>query len=342
MDKFQEVTVPEVIKIIQEGNSKSCSLDILPTNLVKDMLPVLAEVFTELFNVSLSSGIFPDGFKEAVVRPVLKKAGLDVNILKNFRPLSNLSVLSKYLEKIVVTQITKYLSENDLYMKYQSAYRAYYSTETALLRVQNDVLCALNDRKDVVLVMLDLSAAFDTLDHTILLHILQERFGFTGTVLNWFQSYLSNRHFRVSIDSLPASHEFELEFGVPQGSVLGPILFTLYTSPLEDIFSKHSVNSMLYADDSQLYIVSEKLQDDIGSLEGCTDEVRDWMKSHLLILNEDKTELVHFTSVLKPDAVKLGSLRVGSCDITPSQSVRNLGVMFDDDGIMTSQVNVMS
>ncbi|KAK6167060.1 hypothetical protein SNE40_021168 [Patella caerulea] len=147
MDKFQEVGVPEVTKVIQEGNSKSCSLDVLPTNLVKDMLPVLAGFLTELFNASLSSGIFSDSFKEVVVRPLLKKAGLDVNILINFRPLSNLSV-------IAVTQITKYLSENDLYMKYQSAYRAYHSTETTLLRVQNDVLCALNDRKDVVLVML--------------------------------------------------------------------------------------------------------------------------------------------------------------------------------------------
>ena len=188
---------------------------------------------------------------------MLKKSGLDPNILKNYRPVSNLSFLSKTLERISASQLTEYLSANDLFAKFQSAYRENHSTETALLKVNSDIMNALNSKKDVILVMLDLSAAFDTLDHSILLHRLQYRFGVNGTALHWFKSYLSDRTQSISID-VSVSKPFQLTYGVPQGSVDGPILYTLYTAPLEDIFVRHAIDFMLYTDDSQLYIVCNK------------------------------------------------------------------------------------
>ena len=264
-------------------------------------------------------------------------SGLDQNSLKNYRPVYNLPFLSKCLERLVAAQMNDYLSSNDLYMKFQSAYRPFHRTEFALLKVQNDILCALIDKKDVILVLLDLSSAFDTLDHDVLLHNLSERFGFRGRVLEWFRSYLSKRNFKVCIDSLPDSDCFELLFGVPQGSVLGPILFTLYTSPLEEL--KYGIDVMLHADDSQLYMVAQKISDVTGQLKACLEEVREWMKSHLFILNDGKTEVVHFSSTLRAGTEKLGKLRIGECDITPSDSVPNLGVIFDEDGMMTSQID---
>ena len=119
----------------------------------------------------------------------------------------------------------------------QSAYRPFHSTKSALLCVQNDILSSLNNKKAVTLVLLDLSAAFDTIDHEKLLHCLETRFGINGTALNWFRSYLSNRSQEVRINN-SSSEKMYLNFGVPQGSVLGPILFTLYVAPVADIANK--------------------------------------------------------------------------------------------------------
>ena len=129
-------------------------------------------------------------FKAALVKPLLKKTGLDQNVLNNYRPVSNISFLSKTLERVVADQLCEFLSQNGMFAKFQSAYRVAHSRETAILKVHNDIMNALDCKKDVVLVMLDLSAAFDTLDHSILLHRLEHRFGITGMVLNCFDLIL--------------------------------------------------------------------------------------------------------------------------------------------------------
>ena len=207
-DAFSEfclLSEHDVIKTVNTSSTKSCELDILHTCFVKDNITVLAPFLTCIFNSSLLSGVVPQGFKCTFVRPLLKKVGLDHNVLKNYRPVSNLSFLSKTLERLVARQLHKYLSRNHLLAKFQSAYRENHSTETAILKVHTDIMNALNMKKDVILVTLDLSAAFDTLDHNVLLHRLEHRFGVTGTVLKWFRSYLSNRTQCISISSLPKS-----------------------------------------------------------------------------------------------------------------------------------------
>ena len=176
------------------------------------------------------SGEFPKTCKSAIVRPLLKKCELDSNLLKNYRPVSNLSFLSKLIEKSVCCQLNSYLHQNNLYAKCQSAYREGWITETALLKVQNDVLRSLDKRDDVILTMLDLSAAFDTIDHDILLHRLRHRFGITGVALDWFGSYLKGRMQRVCIGSI-LSEALPLNYGVPQGSVLGPVLLVCTRLP---------------------------------------------------------------------------------------------------------------
>ena len=157
-------------------------------------------MLTIIINNSLSTGSFPTIFKQALVTPLLKKPSLDPNILKNYRPISNLSFLSKITEKVVLKQLTDYLNCNNLFPKQQSAYRPSHSTETALLKVSNDILQALDSGNISVLSFLDLSAAFDTIDHSILLKRLSFSYGINGTALAWISSYLSNRSQKVMVN----------------------------------------------------------------------------------------------------------------------------------------------
>ena len=160
------------------------------------------------------------------------------------------------MEKAVAAPLSKHLQENALHEPCQSAYRASHSTETALLRIQSDVLLALDRKEAVFLVLLDLSSAFDTIDHALLLETLETRFGISGQALSWFRSYLTDRFQTVRIDG-SFSHKQKLDCGVPQGSVLGPQLFTLYSSPVADIARQHNLGVQLCADDSQLYLATE-------------------------------------------------------------------------------------
>ena len=185
--------------------------------------------------------------------PLLKKPSLSTDDLNNFRPISNLNFISKILEKVVASRIQSHLSSNSLSSSFQSAYRIFHSTETTLLKIHNDLILVMDRGEVTSLILLDLSADFDTVDHSILLTRLQNWFGLDGLSLDWFTSYLSSRSQAVSInDSISAFST--LSCGVPQGSVLGPLLFTLYTTPLDSVMSKNSLKYHLYADDTQLYI----------------------------------------------------------------------------------------
>ena len=240
-----------VLKIINSASAKSCELDPIPTTLLYENLDILLPTITNIINTSLTTGIVPPDLKTAIVKPLLKKPSLDKNLLKNYRPISNLPFLSKILEKVVLHKLLSHLQENNLSNPFQSAYRQGRSTETILLRIVNDILSSLDNDNISVLLLLDLSAAFDTLDHQILLSRLNSAFGIQSTALQWFHSYLSDRYQSTSVNNSSSSPS-QLMYGVPQGSVLGPILFVLYTTPLSNTIANHSVNHQLFADDTQL------------------------------------------------------------------------------------------
>ncbi|XP_070207942.1 uncharacterized protein [Littorina saxatilis] len=256
-----------------------------------------------------------------------KKPSLDPNTLKNYCPVSNLSFLSKITEKLVLSQLSDYLHSHNLFPTTQSAYRAGHSTETTLVRVMNDLLRAMDGGNLSILTLLDLSAAFDTIDHQILLDRLHLSFGLSGTALTWFQSYLSDRTQTVSAGN-HTSKTSTLSLGVPQGSVLGPVLFILYTKPLSTLISHHSVSSQTFADDTQLRgsWPPDQLDSTIRRVQDCVDDVKRWMTCKKLKLNDDKTEvlLIHPKNKPLPPSVP-SSISVGI-----SSSARNLGVTFTD------------
>ena len=230
--------------------TKSCTLHPIPTNVRKDHASSLVSIITKMVNMSMGSGTVPQSFKMALVTPLLKKATLDPNTLKNHIPVSNLPYLSKVLERIVLRRLLDYLYITNQHEPHQSVYRSLHSTETSLLRVSNDILMALDQHKAAILVLLDLSAAFDTIDHGMLLKRLSD-IGIQDTAHDWLRSYLTNRCQSININGCK-SQSIPLIYGVPQGSVLGPFLFTQYTVPIGAICRKHGVSYQLYADDTHI------------------------------------------------------------------------------------------
>ena len=230
---------------------------------------------------------------------------------------------------MVARQIREYLADHDLLPTVQSAYREHFSVETALLRVQNDILMAIDNRQEVVLMLLDFSAAFDTIDHRMLLERMKTYYGISGIVLKWFSSYLENRTHVVKINNTTSSI-FSDKLGVPQGSVIGPLTFTMYTAPMADVIRSHGVNVMLYADDTQLYVMFNKSQceDSLEVLRACISDVKIWAVNNKLSLNESKTEILHFTSKFRREQC-LSNVNVGDSQIEPVPCARNLGVIFD-------------
>ena len=340
MSNFYQLSSQEVKSIILSSPCKSCCLDPLPTQFVFNHIDILIDCITSIVNDSLMRGEMPLCFRKAVISPLLKKSNLDINVLKNYRPVSNLPFLSKVIEKAVAAQITSHLNKYDLFEKHQSAYRKCHNTETALVKITNDLLLAADDKNVSILALLDLSAAFDTLDHSILLKRLKS-FGFNDLVLEWFSSYLSDRSQCVKINNL-FSNDVALPFGVPQGSVLGPLLYTLYTIPLGKIIQKHNLNYHFYADDTQLYLSVEPscVNDLIFSVEQCISDVKDWMEINKLKLNDDKTEVI----LLNPKKYKLdvSHISIGQEDVNFTNAAKNLGFYIDEDLSMDCHITNLS
>src|SRR5271156_2499648 len=338
MSVFNVVKESEISQLLKHSPSKSCSLDPIPTHVLKNCETIVSPL-TKLVNISLSTGSVPKCFKHALVTPLIKNTKLDSNSMSGYRPISNLLYSSKLLERCVSKQLNNYLSSSALYEAYQSAYRPLHSTETALLRVQNDILTNMDNKKITVLVLLDLSSAFDTVDHTILLNRLKN-IGITGLVHDWFSSYLSDRTQAVFLDGV-TSDSVNLTCGIPQGSVLGPILFNIYTHPLGEIARKHGMKCHFYADDTQLY-TSFSVNDSSTStklISDCIADIRSWMQSNLLKLNESKTEVVMIGT--KQQLSKVGNIEISvrNVNIRPCSKVRNLGVIFDYNMAMVEHVN---
>ena len=342
LSHFQEASEDEVRRIIMESPSKWSQLDPIPTSLLKACVNVLLPLLTRIINLSMSSGVMPQNLKESLILPLLKKSLLDPEVFNHFRPVSNLAFLSKVIEKVVAIRYKTHIKINNLGDPFQSAYKDNHSTETALVRVHNDILRALDRHEAVILVLLDLSAAFDTVDHKILLNTLSLRFGIKGIALSWFQSYLNDRSERVLINGTTSTSHTPT-CGVPQGSVLGPLLFSNYTEPLGELIREHGLDYQVYADDNQLYVFFHPRDSDSIELaklkiENCIQDVHAWLVDHLLKGNDTKTDMLVISSRYR-ERPHFPGLTVGDAFVEPSPYVRNLGVIFDDAFTWEREVN---
>ncbi len=338
MSVFKTIDSKILEEIVQHLKSSTCYLDTFPTSFFKSVLNCLEADLLEVVNTSLLSGTFPNSLK-TVVKPLLKKSNLDNTMLSNYRPISNLPFIGKIIEKVVFNQLNNYLNSNGFLDNFQSGFRVHHSTETALIKIINDIRFNSDSGKISVLVLLDLSAAFDTVDHNILLERLENWVGLSGMALKWFRSYLEGRGYYVSIGE-HKSKWTSMTCGVPQGSILAPLLFSLYMLPLSQIMRKNQIAYHSYADDTQIYLaLSPNDYSPIDSLCQCIDEINSWMCQNFLQLNKEKTEVIAFGN--KDEVLKVNAY-LDSRGQTTKNQVRNLGVILETDLSFSSHVKAVT
>ena len=293
LSHFEPVSLTQLEDAIAQTKPSGSPLDVLPPRLAKETSGVTGHHLLDILNGCLAGNV-PVSFKHAVVQPLVKKPNLDASVPSNTRPISKLRFHSKVMENIVLTQLKSYLVSQGLLEVFQSGYKALHSTETALVKIFNDIFLATDGDDFLVLVLLDLTAAFDTVDHNILLSRLEHWVGIKGSALEFFRSYLTGRSFSVKIGEAQSSTA-PLLCGVPQGSILGPTLFMLYLLPLGSIFRKHGVSFHCYADDCQIYLPLQRNNPgSINPLLICLNEVKAWLASNFLSFNDSKTEVLVF------------------------------------------------
>jgi hypothetical protein len=337
---FDELSLPEVDKLLSDSSSKHCELDSSPVWIIKSLRHIFVPILLLLINCSLNTATLPTSHKRAIIRPRLKKSGLDPSDPSNYRPISNLSFISKLVERAVHCQLLNYVESNSLLPLAQSGFRRLHSTETAVLKVYNEIIMALDSGFITALLLLDFSSAFDCVDHSILLQVLESQFGIMASALLWIANFLTNRSHSVRLGS-NTSRYFSILFGVPQGSILGPLLFILYTSNIVHIAFKHGIFIHLYADDTQLYIKlsTNDFDNAMFRLINCFTEIQSWCASMRLKLNASKTELIFFYRHLLPNSLDT-VLNLGpDCSIKPADVVRDLGVLLDNSLSMKNQIS---
>ncbi|KAF7240922.1 Craniofacial development protein 2 [Varanus komodoensis] len=317
----------------------TCLLDPCPSWLINNSKHGIGTWILEVVNASLREGRVPAPLKEAVIRPVLKKAPLDPEMATNYRPVANIPFLGKVLERVVAGQLQALLDETDYLDPFQSGFRPGYSTESALVALYDD-LCREKDRGSTsLLVLLDLSVAFDTIDHGILLDRLAG-LGVGGTALQWFRSYLDGRFQKVVLGD-HVSTSWQLCHGVPQGSILSPLLFNIYMKLLGEVIRRCGLRNHQYADDTQLYLsFSTNPGEAVAVLNRCLAEVREWMRANKLKLNPDKTE------VLLVGGSGFGEggfdLVLNGATLPLRDKVRSLGVLLDPELSLEAQVTAVA
>lgn len=340
---FKPVDDQFVERLIRASPAKSCDLDPLPTCILKEFLDVLLPFLTRMCNASITEGCLPSSQKEAIVIPALKKHGLDPSEMKNYRPISNLSFASKLVEKVVFSQVTAYLAQNDLWPKLQSGFRQFHSTESAVLKVLSDIFSAIDQGNVALLALLDVSAAFDTVDHEILLQRLSTSYGISGLAHDWFKSFVTGRLQTVRLGAT-CSDSVPVRSGVPQGSVLGPLLYVLYTAGIIPLVESLHSNVHLYADDAQLYEYCRPVDSVALSQRvlATVDAVSAWMASNRLRLNLDKTQFLWLGS--KEQLAKLDKQQLAAIlpALVESTSARDLGVILDEQLTFKQHVSKLS
>ena len=301
-------------------------MDFVPTSVLKKCRNVFVPLITRLANMSFREGCFPTVFKKAQITPLVEKEVLDGSDPASYRQISNLNTISKTIERLGLARLRQHITQSDNFSSKQSAYRQHHSTETALLSILNDVYGKIDTGKCTLLV------ALDTVEHSVRLRRLENCFGVTGTAIAWIGSYLSDRSQFVRMDS-SCSAIVNCSCGVPQSSVLGPLLFVAYTAPMSTVAENVGVQYHQYADDTQIYaaLSREEVNETSVNLHNCLTAIHLWLSQNGLVVNPDKSEAVLFStsqrSRLAP--LPLSTVNVAGAITSITDSVKLLGITID-------------
>ena len=324
---FNNISDEDIVKSVQRISSDAVGVDGIPIRFIKLLLPILKKYLCHVFNYMIMTSKFPTCWKTGHVIPVAK-----VNIpnsVKDFRPISLLPSLSKVFEHVLHDQITIYLDRKSLLNPFQSGFRKNCGTTTALTKIVDDLKLSMDTKLFSILVLLDFSKAFDSIDHRLLTIKLGKLFGFDSSAVKLIKSYLSDRSQYVEFDKVK-SETVTLSCGVPQGSILGPLLFSLFINDLPSVLNGCSFH--MYADDVQIY-ASGKVLEQLSVLENINsniEAINSWSQRNGLILNASKTQSIKICKKSVLDSLNsLPNITVEGTQIPYSFAVKNLGLFLD-------------
>ena len=330
---FKEVSQDDVINYVNEiPRNKATGLDEIPTGILKDSIEYIVEPITHIINLSLKTGKIPKVWKQARVTPIHK--GGDNTNPSNYRPISVLPVLSKVMEKMVFNQVYAYLSENNLLTKYQHGFRPGHSTQTALISLTDDISKHVDEGYVVAVITLDLEKAFDLISFDILLKKLTY-FGFDKRVIRWFEDYFHERE-QLTVVNGNRSTSKTVQSGVPQGSILGPLLFILTLNDLYKSVSKCSLS--LYADDTCLYFAAKDKREMQKVINDDLKSMFNWFSNNHLLLNIDKCQFMLIGSKGNLRHFEGVNISIQNTQLRRVSQCKYLGVIIDSHLTWTPQI----
>lgn len=334
---FNKIEKEQLHIIVRKLENKAGTEEGINVEVMKCVVEVAAEKICQVFNASLEIGIFPNEWKEAAVVPVPKVRG--TNKVEEFRPINKLPVYEKVLEIIVQKQLMEYFEKNELFTECQSGFRMKHSCETALQWVLTEWKRNIGDGKIIGIVFLDLKRAFEVVDRKILIKKLQW-YGINGVVLSWFKSYLENRSQRVKFNGLLSS-SINVDLGVPQGSVLGPLLFLIYINDIVKIAS-NNCEIRLFADDALIYTAGNSSTEINERLNKQMEKIDEWIKINKLYINVEKTKVMLVRGIRKKVKEENIKIKLRSKELDVVTEIKYLGIIIDRNLNFSKHVDYIS
>ena len=332
---LKPVTNEELSKLLSEMKNAAAGYDDMKPFVIKQASESLMAPLVHICNLSLSTGLFPTKLKIAKVIPIYKKG--DSSSFNNYRPVSVLPVFSKLLEKVMYNRILEFIDRYSILSDYQFGFRKRRSTGMALSILIDKFHRAVDNNDFLVGLFIDLSRAFDTVSHDILLQKLS-LYGIRGIALQWMKSYLTERYQFVHYES-KSSSKSNTEIGVPQGSILGPLLFLIYVNDIQNISNKLSL--IQFADDTSIYVTGNSLPELLSDLENEMELLTDWLKNNKLFLNVSKTKYMIMTSPRKPIDTNL-KLHIDGQLVEKVSEIKFLGVVLDNKCIFKAHIDLVA